>query len=120
MFRQHSHRLSATVSIHPCGLVILLADKQIVFSTSSTIREVFHVSSIREVSALLYLPLISFFLLQVFIEGKGSLAVRLVDGGQPLKLVNSAADSIVKELNAVISKWHNQQPVSVTRHNLTI
>ena len=38
--------------------------------------------------------------------------MRLVDGGQPLKLTNSAADAIVKELNTVISKWHNQQPVS--------
>ena len=51
-------------------------------------------------------------MLQVFNEGKGALAVRLVDEGQPLKLTSSAAESIVKELNATNSRWYNQQPVS--------
>lgn len=45
-------------------------------------------------------------------EAKGSLAVRLVEGGQLLKFTSHEAEAIVKTVGEIISRWQNQQPVS--------
>ena len=50
--------------------------------------------------------------MQVLLEDKRSLAVRLVDGGQLLKFTSPQAETIVKEIGTIISKWQNEQPVS--------
>ena len=50
---------------------------------------------------------------QVFAEGKGSFVVRLIDGGQLVKFTSPDAEQLVKSLNAAVSAWQNQQPVSV-------
>ena len=50
--------------------------------------------------------------IQVFVEDKTSLAVRLVDGGQLLKFTSPKAETIVKQISSVISKWQNEKPVS--------
>jgi hypothetical protein len=47
----------------------------------------------------------------VFVEDKSSLAVRLVDGSQMLKFSSPKAETIFKEISAVISKWQNEKPV---------
>lgn len=49
--------------------------------------------------------------LQVFTEGKNSLAVRLMDEGQIVRISSTSAEIIVKELQTAMSRWHNQQPV---------
>ena len=50
---------------------------------------------------------------QVFSEEKDSLTIRLVEGNQPLKFTVNKADEIVKVIGIVLSRWQNQQPVSV-------
>lgn len=94
VFKQHTLRLPSTFTVLPCGFIISLSDRQIIFETPTTLKEIHHISEIRE----------------VFTEGKGALAIRLVDEGQLLKVSSSAAENILKELQSTISKWQNQQP----------
>ena len=52
------------------------------------------------------------YVYQVFAEGKNSFVVRLIDGGQLVKFTSPDAEVLVKSLNAAVSAWQNQQPVS--------
>ena len=57
--------------------------------------------------------------MQVFVEDKTSLAVRLADGGMLLRFTSSKAETIVKQIGSVISKWNNEKPVSQTKYMYT-
>ncbi len=50
VFKQHTLRLPATVTVAPCGFVITLSEKLSVFDTQASLKEVHHISEIRDVS----------------------------------------------------------------------
>ena len=50
VFKQHTLRLPATVTVTPCGFIITLSEKLGVFDTTAALKEVHHISEIRDVS----------------------------------------------------------------------
>ena len=96
MFKQVALQIPATLHVCDCGLLTSLVDRIKVFEIPTVLREVLHISDIRE----------------VFTEDKTSVAVRVEDGGTLLKFTSPYAEAISKAINAVISKWQNLKPVS--------
>lgn len=88
-----TYQIPATILVSRSGLVISETDKVSIFDIPTTLKDIHHVSDIRE----------------VFVEGKEGLVVRLVEG-QLLKFSCPDAEPIFKELNSAISTWQNQQP----------
>ena len=127
MFKQLALPIPATLNVCDCGLVVSLADRIKVFDTPIMLKELYHISDIREVGVILRMESklkamrnlggkkakknFNPMFMQVFCEDKSSLAVRMVDGGQILKFTSSRAEAIAKDISNCISKWQNQQPV---------
>jgi neurofibromin 1 len=93
-------QVPARLQVCPHGLVVHMTEKMKVFESLVLIKEIYHISDIRE----------------VYSEDKESLTVRLVEGSHPLKFTVNKADEIVKAIGTVISRWQNQQPVRNVLH----
>lgn len=90
-------RASVNLRVTSEGIIVTHSDRQQVFGQSVLMREVHHISTIKEA--------------QVEEEGKERFTIRLLSSQQGLHFSSPDPWPTVKLVNQMLSRWQIQQPV---------